>query len=136
MSVWKWDDSLETGMELIDCQHKELIARVNSLMKAIDKRDKDEVVKSMLNYLNEYVLEHFIAEEKLQSEIGYPEYESHKKLHDGFSEELRLLVHKFMSKGITADITFDLGQLLNIWLVEHISIQDRKIADYIKGCEI
>ena len=84
-----FDDSLITGNEMIDTQHKELIDRINKLLILCEneKPAKREAVET-LDYLADYTEFHFGEEEKLQEEIGYPGIAEHKKKH----EELRQVV--------------------------------------------
>ena len=78
----EFDDSLVTGNEMIDSQHKVLIEKINDLVASCEeKKDKLNAVR-LLNYLADYTEFHFSAEEKLQEEIGYPGIEEHKKKHD------------------------------------------------------
>ena len=77
----EFDESLVTGNEMIDGQHKELIAKINKLVDCCEQSSgKLEAIK-MLDYLSEYTDFHFSAEEKLQEEISYPGLEEHKKQH-------------------------------------------------------
>ena len=71
MSV-TFDKSLETGNELIDQQHKELIDRVNKLLESCYMGTEKRAAIQTLNFLLDYTVFHFEAEEKLQQESGYP----------------------------------------------------------------
>ncbi len=127
----KFDDSLVTGNEMIDGQHKELIGRINDLLvKAENKVDKVGAVK-MLAHLDEYTDFHFSAEEKLQEEIGYPGIEEHKKKH----EELRQTVKELRSmleeeEGPTDAFVARVNQEVVEWLYGHIQRFDRSVAEY------
>ena len=80
----EFDESLVTGNEMIDGQHRELIAKINKLVDCCEQSSgKLEAIK-MLDYLSEYTDFHFSAEEKLQEEISYPGLEEHKKQHAAF----------------------------------------------------
>ena len=68
----EFDETLITGNEMIDSQHKELIGKINGLLDSCeDGNDKLAAVKT-LDYLAEYTDFHFTAEEKLQEEMEYP----------------------------------------------------------------
>lgn len=59
-----WSSEFEVGVELIDRQHRELIDRINKLLAAIrEGRGREETFKVM-RFLQEYVVEHFSAEER------------------------------------------------------------------------
>ena len=68
-----FDDTLVTGNEMIDSQHKEWIDRINQLMKSCETDKEKQAAMKMLDYMADYADFHFAAEEKLQEEIGYRE---------------------------------------------------------------
>ena len=77
----EFDETLITGNEMIDSQHKELIGKINGLLDSCeDGNDKLAAVKT-LDYLAEYTDFHFTAEEKLQEEMEYPGIKEHKEEH-------------------------------------------------------
>ena len=70
----EWSNNLATGVPEIDNQHKEIINRVNSLSAACSEgKGKEEVLRVLL-FLEEYIKEHFAAEERLQLRHAYPDY--------------------------------------------------------------
>ena len=78
----EFDESLVTGNEMIDSQHKELIDKINKLLDSCET-SKDKVVSvKTLDYLADYTEFHFGEEEKLQEEITYPGVEKHKEEHE------------------------------------------------------
>ena len=127
----EFDDSLVTGNEMIDSQHKVLIEKINDLVASCEeKRDKLNAVR-MLNYLADYTEFHFQAEEKLQEEIGYPELEEHRKKH----EELRQTVedlHQMLEEeeGPSDAFVDQLNKKVIEWLYYHIKGFDRSVAEY------
>ncbi len=127
----EFDDSLVTGNEMIDSQHKVLIEKINDLVASCEqKRDKLNAVR-MLNYLADYTEFHFQAEEKLQEEIGYPGLAEHKKKH----EELRQTVedlHQMLEEeeGPSDAFVDQLNKKVIEWLYYHIKGFDRSVAEY------
>ncbi len=127
----KFDDTLVTGNEMIDNQHRELISRINDLLiKAENKVDKAGAV-NMLAHLDEYTDYHFAAEEKLQEEIEYPGIEEHKKKH----EELRRTVKELREmleeeEGPTDAFVEQVKEKVVEWLYSHIQGFDRSIAEF------
>ena len=61
-------DNLLTGNKMIDGQHKELIDKINDLLKACENESPTikATAAQMLNYLADYTEFHFGEEEKLQ----------------------------------------------------------------------
>lgn len=129
-----FDKSLATGNELIDSQHKELIDRVNKLSDSLETSREKNVAITTLDFLMDYTVYHFSAEEKLQEEIGYPGLEGHKALHAGFIQAVKELQEMLEEEDGPSD-AFVAAVNKNIveWLLNHIQIEDKKIADYAKA---
>ena len=78
----EFDESLVTGNEMIDTQHKELIDKINKLLDSCETSKEKVVAVKTLDYLADYTEFHFGEEEKLQESINYPAIAEHKKEHD------------------------------------------------------
>ena len=127
----EFDDSLITGNTMIDNQHRELIGKINDLLRSCEERVDRRGALRMLDYLTEYTEFHFNEEEKLQEEIGYPGIQEHKKKH----EELRATVsqlHEMLEEqeGPTADFVEMLNKYVTEWLYYHIKGFDRSVAEF------
>jgi hemerythrin len=131
--MYQWDKSLEVGNQLIDGQHQQLIEALNNFLRArTDKKSGSELRKS-LDFLNDYTIKHFYEEERLQKKHGYPDYENHRKLHEGLKKVVRELQIQLIMKG-PSDALFDEVQTrVGDWLVAHIKSQDAKIGQYLKS---
>lgn len=57
----EFDDTLITGNEMIDGQHKELIGRINDLLRSCEEQADRMAAMKMLNYLADYTEFHFNA---------------------------------------------------------------------------
>jgi len=86
----EFTDDLVTGNEMIDTQHKELICKINDLLKSCEERSNQSGAARMLNFLADYTEYHFNEEEALQESINYPGIKEHKEKH----EELRRTVQE------------------------------------------
>ena len=127
----EFDESLVTGNEMIDSQHKELIAKINSLVESCEKDGGKVAAIKMLDYLAECTEFHFNAEEKLQEEIEYPGIEEHKKQH----QELYRVVdelHEMLEEqeGPTEEFVEQVNRNVIQWLYKHIKGFDRSVAEY------
>lgn len=128
----EFDDTLITKNEMIDSQHRELIARIKKFVDSCENRDSKITAINMLDYLTDYTEFHFSAEEKLQAEVGYPGLEDHKKKHEEFKATLRSL-DAFLdeSEGPTEDFVAQVKKNVVDWLFNHIKTFDRSVAEYI-----
>ena len=74
----EFDESLVTGNEMIDSQHKELIAKINLLVESCEKDGGKVAAIKMLDYLAEYTEFHFNAEESCRRKLNIRESRSTK----------------------------------------------------------
>ncbi len=127
-----WNNNLLTGVELIDSQHKELFGRFDSLVAACNQgKGRDEVMR-LLQFLDDYIREHFAAEEQLQIKHNYPHYGEHKAQHISFVADVDRLKKQFLSEGATLPLVIQTNQALVNWLIQHISSVDLAFARFIK----
>lgn len=127
-----WREDLAIGVEQIDNQHKELMARFDLLLTACREGKGGDELRHLVTFLNDYVISHFRDEEALQRKIGFPQYESHRHEHEEFILRLRNLKQRIDSDGeILVDHVLDTNKLLLDWLIKHISVKDRAIGRHI-----
>jgi hemerythrin len=126
-----WDRSLETGDPEIDEQHRELFARIDSLLAATHDRRARAEVGRLLTYLGDYVVSHFEAEERIMAESGYPELAPHRAEHQRFVAEYARLFQDYRADGPGPTFVIKFGNRVTSWLCEHICRTDRQLADYL-----
>ena len=127
----EFDESLVTGNEMIDTQHKELIDKINKLLDSCEtSKDKVVAVKT-LDYLADYTEFHFGEEEKLQESINYPGIAEHKKEHDKLRQVVKDLYNMLEEEeGPTDAFVKALNETVTDWLFRHIKGFDRSVAEY------
>ncbi len=128
--LMRWDSSLQLGIGQIDDQHKQLVAMINDLHRAMKQRQTISIMGGILERLVNYTVYHFGNEEKLFQKHGYPEYDQHKKIH----ENLVGKVVEFKAKIDRGDstISMELMDFLKDWLVNHIKGTDKKYVPFLK----
>lgn len=127
-----FDDALVTGNKMIDSQHKELIHRINELLKSCENEPVDRIraVKT-LDFLADYTEYHFAEEENLQKEIEYPGLEAHLKEHEALRQVVRDLYEMLSDQeGPTEDFVNQVRENVVEWLYTHIKGFDRSVAEY------
>jgi len=127
-----FDPVLLTGVDSIDQQHRELFARIGSLLEASRNRRGREEVLGLLEFLGTYVVEHFAAEEALMLESAYPKWEAHQLEHRRFVKELEILRRELQSEGPTNLFVIRVGNRVTEWLREHIYRTDRLLGAWIR----
>ncbi len=129
--VLGWSDSLLTGVDSVDNQHKELIERAIKLEKAVADKDKAVVAETMA-FLQYYVTQHFKDEEELMLKHNYPGYDAQKNAHDLFVKKLAEIKEGFESTGVTTALMAKLKVNVNSWLVGHINTMDKQLGKYMQ----
>ncbi|MEW6677508.1 MAG: bacteriohemerythrin [Pseudomonadota bacterium] len=121
-----WTNDLDTGIEVIDNQHRRLVEYINQLEAA--KRSNDiHIVRQVVDDCVDYTISHFAFEESLQEEAGYPYCKPHKRVHDLFTKRVESYQERLILGDNVAD---ELHDLLGRWLITHIKRDD---ADYVQS---
>ena len=135
MAYTEWNPEWATGHELIDSQHQQLIAAVNSLFDAQrDGKGREEVERTM-TFLVEYTTKHFNDEQKIQEKCEYPLYPEHKRIHDDFKNSAIELSHTLRRDGPTDELVRHICVTIGRWVINHIKSEDFKLAAHIKHME-
>ena len=129
-----WTTELATGNSLIDAQHKQLFNSVNELMDACIRGKGRAALSATLDFLIDYTGKHFSDEEKIQQQYRFPEYASHKRLHDTFKVSIDELSQQLRTEGASVALVAKLNSSLGDWLVNHLKVEDKKIGDHIRKC--
>lgn len=128
MTPIAWTAELETGIAVIDGQHRRIVDYINEL-QSISGSAAPEVLDRVLNDLVDYTYSHFAFEEALMEEAGYDSLPIHRKTHEAFCERIASL--KLRASAGEA-VTEELVALLRNWLIRHIMNDDRSYAGLIR----
>ena len=128
MAYIEWSDDFSTGISVIDAQHKRIIHYINQLTDA-QKLKEPELIGEVLLHLIDYTLSHFAFEESLMEDAGYHAASIHKQTHNAFRNKINSYRERYNAG---EDISEDLFQVLNIWLINHIADDDNSYAPVVK----
>jgi len=121
---------METGVDKIDTQHRELVDRINDVLAMGEKSISKEVTKKTLDMLGDYIVKHFNDEEALQKQSGYPKYDLHREQHQFYFNEFQKLKKEFIENGHSMKFTLDLNNSIIGWIVKHIRSVDVEFGRY------
>ena len=127
-----WSSDYEIGNAEVDAQHKRLFKLVSDLVVSCMEGRSTETLKETLDFLVDYTVQHFGDEESLQLQYGFPEYETHKQMHDDFKTKVSELVLDFLDSGSSEELSRDVNKVVVRWLTSHISREDKKIGVHIR----
>ncbi len=126
-----WKESYSVGVELLDNQHKGLIALINRLSSApIDRVTMGKV----FDELKMYVKEHFAAEEQLLEKVNFKDLVAHKKEHKHFEQWLSAVNQTYGMAATSPElISESVNEFLCGWLINHILSSDMSYKDVVNN---
>ena len=128
----EWSNELNTGIEEIDKQHRELFARFNSLLEAYSAgKGKDEII-GFHDFLTSYVQEHFKSEEEMMLRHSYPGYDEQLIEHESFRTQLSEIRQNLMATKIENNDLISIGDCVADWLIDHIHKKDRLFGEFLR----
>ncbi len=128
-----WSDDIAVGVEIIDIQHKKLFDALNRLVAAIDSGSGSAEVECVIDFLDNYVVEHFDTEEKLMNEVSCPRMDEHIEQHKIFVKSLGEVKEFYAREGATEDLSLMLRSNLCHWLFTHIMMVDKEMGLFLKN---
>ena len=124
-----WNPSLETGIPLLDEDHRHLVGLYNEiLMSARDARQAR--MEERLLGLAKNMEAHFSREEGLMAGCPLEFVAAHRHEHQQLLAELSCQIEEWQEEHISA--TF-LVRFLHQWLLRHIVVEDMALAQVISG---
>lgn len=125
MTHLQWTPDLDTGIPVIDNQHKRIVEYINRFQDAITAQNQEEI-RQLFDELVDYTLTHFTFEEDLQERAGYQFVSAHKRVHQVFTKKIG--EYKARHEAGDQTVPAQVANVLRAWLVNHIRNDD---ADYI-----
>ncbi|MCY1304979.1 Bacteriohemerythrin [compost metagenome] len=129
MSYLVWQEDLNTGIQVIDNQHKRIVEMINHLHHAKATHDRQELGE-VIEELVDYTLSHFAFEETLMEDAGYQFSRAHKKVHELFVKRVAQYRQRFAAG---EDVAEELEGMLGRWLFNHIRNDDSNYVESVKA---
>ncbi|GHV85124.1 hypothetical protein AGMMS50230_07320 [Spirochaetia bacterium] len=130
-----WDESMLTGIQKVDEQHKQLVDAVNGFIDAVEQGTAKAKLQKLMDFITSYTVTHFADEEEIQKLCAYPDFENHHILHEKFKETAVELAGELNSFGSSEALVKEVKRKIGDWLVTHIKGQDCKIGEHIRSQE-
>jgi hemerythrin-like metal-binding protein len=126
-----WNPKLSVNVQVIDDDHKQLLALINGLDDAIHSQHGSDVLGSLLDNLVAYTQYHFAHEEDLFIRTGYKDAARHKAQHVFLTEQLLELQQRHHSGQPV--LTLDVMVFLKDWLYGHILGSDTRLGPHLNA---
>ncbi len=127
-NIIEWENEFCIGDELIDNQHQQLVGVINELYYAVKNKKGDDVALKIILKLLDYTVTHFNDEEAFFEDFDYPNKEYHKELHQQFVAQANDWHAEILSG--QKPLSLDILHFLVDWLVNHIKVVDKELANY------
>jgi hemerythrin len=125
----QWNPELELGNAMIDTQHRMLLLLCRKLDIAIKTARSEQTIQRVILELKKFTEFHFISEQNLMHEIGYPQVAEHLQIHNSLIIELQVELSKIRHHSELPD---DLLSRIYDWFKDHVVEEDLKIAEFSK----
>jgi hemerythrin len=125
-----WNASLETGIPDIDAQHKQLIDKMNELIKAIQGNQDQATIQRIVSSLSSIANLHFGYEETCMNRYRCPIAEKNKMLHSLFTRNFSEIRRELLLSGSSPELKTRIEKDLLDWFGTHI----KGIDTQLKSC--
>ena len=125
----EWKNDYSVGIDSIDHQHKKLLSLINQLQTAVDYSTGDVFEREALDELVDYTKTHFVYEEGLMSDNGYPDFEAHKMQHEKMFAKVTEVLAEYEEDHDSA--MANAAEYLRDWLINHINGTDKEYSSYL-----
>lgn len=130
MALITWSEDYSVGVDVLDADHVVIISLMNHVDDAKLAGCDERAVGRLVSTLVDYACMHFEREEALMDRHGYPRLEGHREAHRVVEDQLREL-HEAYQQTADPNISQEIMELLNYWLVEHILKVDMHYKPYL-----
>ena len=118
-----WKDEYSVGVPNLDEQHQRMFSLGNHLQE-VDLKNNQEVIFKLFKHTRE----HFKTEEDHMKEIGFPDLDYHRELHDKLITDLSRIVEGRIDN---QDKLNEFIMFVYTWIMDHILNYDKKYFDFV-----
>ena len=126
----EWHDDWNSGVEVIDREHRDLIAKGNTLLNMALSGTPAERMKPLLDTIIGDIQQHFSDEEKILAATDYPDFQEHREIHKALVADALIVQENFEHGLADASLLFHL--LVNKIIVEHMLSTDIRFFPWLK----
>jgi hemerythrin len=126
MELFTWYSKYSVNNEELDEHHRTLFDIFNRLYDQCFDRNMTNCIGPIIEELKSYSNYHFLAEEKLMKETGFPEIDIHINKHRDFT--IKTLQLQQLVGNNEPEATRELIIFLGTWLLHHVMEEDKKYS--------
>lgn len=126
MAAHPWDESIRTGVESVDAEHRLQVSLVGALEELLRRGGEPALVERTVGQLVDFTRVHFTSEELMMRLYAYPQYPEHRAEHERLTGEVPDLQRRIT--GPDAAVALAAVETLQRWLTGHIRTMDLAFA--------
>lgn len=131
MAIFAWNESYSVRVRQMDEQHQKLFEIINALAEAMRAGKGDFVVRDTVEQLAVYTRTHFLQEEVMMRQTGYPAQPAHLEQHRKLMAEVEQY-KRAIEEGRPAS-SVSLLNFIRQWLMHHIRDSDKAYSDHVNA---
>lgn len=128
MSI-QWSTQFELGHERIDAEHRIFLRLVNEFGDRVERGLPLDMLLRTLREIRKYAEFHFVSEENIMEELGYPRLEEHRALHEVLLDALAGWIGALAAGSLDPA---EVWKSLVEWFGAHTSQEDQKLVAHIR----
>lgn len=125
----KWSSKFLLNIDDMDDEHLQIVSIINQLVDLVNKKKVKEMEACLDNLLS-VSTNHFAHEEQFMQKINYPDFNSHKRIHEAILKQLGEHRSQFGTP------EFDASRFIRFvqnWLLSHILGVDMQYAEHFSN---
>ncbi|MDR2881661.1 MAG: bacteriohemerythrin [Azoarcus sp.] len=124
----KWQECNETGIPIIDEQHRCIVSIINSFHYLAERGAGDSSLYLLIgDALKTYIRIHFITEERILEAAKYPDLEKHRELHKKLTQDTGRIEYSAVQENDSRE----LFSFLKKWWLGHINQEDMQYMPHL-----
>lgn len=132
LEIFPWNENFDTGIALIDEQHRKLVDLLNHLVRHIAHQSTAMELDAIFEEIKDYVAFHFTSEEDIWKDYfeGDTWERWHRQSHIDFVAEVSLIEQRVSDKP-KDETLLEIVKTLTHWLARHILDSDKRMAKVV-----
>lgn len=125
-----WSDKYLLNIENIDEQHRGFFELWDKECRNVDDMDWEKL-SAIIVKLEDYIKQHFLAEEEILKNSNYPDLENHIAQHEFFIKKIDEMKQELSYRNT---LLFEkISVFMKKWFLGHINQSDRSYKDNVIG---
>jgi hemerythrin len=126
-----WSPDFETGVAMVDADHRQLVSGLNQLEQAIELGQGSKAIDRIVAGLEQYAAAHFAREEDCMHRLHCPVAAANESAHRQFLASVKRAKTKLAQPGAAALVAIGIHGELVAWIRQHILTIDRHLRSCV-----